>query len=141
MATELLAQQRARDALEQIANIVNAPGAPASYGNYLAYVKALPANIRSLGLGQSLAFALAKAEGDLDKPYGLLYSHVTGWLCKRLIFGSDATPENFMVKLTAGNQDKYLRAQIEAMAYLEWLKKFAVAKLKKPEGNAAGADE
>jgi len=138
-----LAQLRAVHALAAITAIAGTPEAPGDYGNYLAYVKALPANIRSLGLGQSLAFALAKSGGDLDKPYGLLYAHVTSWLCTRGIYltGDPPTPQNFMEKLTSGSQEKYLHAQVEAMAYLEWLKKFAVARLDPPAGNDAGDDE
>ena len=136
MATQSLAQQRAQHALAAISTLEQQ--GPQNYGNYLGYVKALPANVRSLGLGQALAFALAKAEGDLKKPYGLLYQHVTAWLCTRPIY-ADALPnptsQNFMEKLTRGTQDQYLHAQIETMAYLEWLKKFAVAKLLK--GNEA----
>lgn len=132
MAAQSLAQQRAHHALAAIADLARQP--PAAYGNYLGYVKALPANIRSLGLGQSLAFLLAKAEGDLSKPHGLLYASVTGWLCTRPIYTA-ATPQTFMQSLIDDTQDKYLDAQIEAMAYLEWLKKFAVAQLKKPDGD------
>lgn len=136
MATHSLAQQRAKSALAAICDLEQ--HGPQYYGNYLAYVKALPANVRSLGLGQALAFALAKAEGNLEKPYGLLYRHIAAWLCTRPIY-TDALPkpipQNFMEKLTHGTQDQYLHAQIETMAYLEWLKKFAVAKLLK--GNEA----
>ena len=125
-ATHSLAQQRAQHALAAITELA-APNAQ-SYGNYLSYVKALPANVRSLGLGQAMAFALAKCEGDLTKPYGLLYAHVADWICQRPIYVG-ATPANFMTKLTGGTQSQYLHAQIETMAYLEWLKKFAVAQL------------
>ena len=125
--THSLAQQRAQHALAAITKLA-APNAP-SYGNYLSYVKALPANVRSLGLGQALAFALAKCKDDPKNPYRLLYDHVTDWVCQRSIY-SGATPENFMTMLTSGDQTQYLHAQIETMAYLEWLKKFAVAQLK-----------
>jgi CRISPR-associated protein Cmr5 len=129
--THSLAQQRAQHALAAITKL--AAQKPPAYGNYLSYVKALPANVRSLGLGQAMAFALAKCEGDLTRPYGLLYSHVADWVCKRPIY-TGATPQNFMQKLTEGKQDEYLKAQIETMAYLEWLKKFAVAQLKEDKG-------
>lgn len=125
--THSLAQRRAQHALAAITAL--AAQKPPDYGNYVSYVKALPANIRSLGLGQSLAFALSKCEGDLKKPYGMLYAHVTGWICQRPTYPG-ATPKNFMENLTGGTQTQYLHAQIEAMAYLEWLKKFAVAQLK-----------
>ena len=136
MTTHSLAQQRALHALQVVSELEQK--GPQHYGNYLGYVKALPANVRSLGLGQALAFLLAKAEGDLNKPHGQLYKTVTAWLCTRPIYidaTPQATPQNFMENLTQGTQDQYLHAQIETMAYLEWLKKFAVAKLKKQEGD------
>jgi CRISPR-associated protein Cmr5 len=132
MATHSLAQLRAQHALKAINELLQLKE-PESYGNYLGYVKALPSNIRSLGLGQALAFALGKARGDLKTPYGLLYAHVTDWVCAQRIY-SGATSQTFMNALTDGTQDQYLHAQIEAMAYLEWLKKFAVAQLKAQEG-------
>ena len=126
-ATHSLAQLRAQHALAAITTL--ATQNPPTYGNYVSYVKALPANVRSLGLGQALAFALAKCKDDPINPYRLLYDHVTDWVCQRSIY-SGATPENFMTMLTGGTQTQYLHAQIETMAYLEWLKKFAVAQLK-----------
>lgn len=143
MVTQSLAQVRAKDALSAVTRIAGTAETPGVYGNYVGYVKALPANIRSLGLGQSLAFLLSKASGDkkrptdelLKTPHGLLYSHVTGWLASRHIYASDTSSSNFMSRLVEGSQEDYLRAQIEAMAYLEWLKKFAVAMLDKPEGD------
>lgn len=132
MPNHSLAQQRAQHALAAISAIEPLGPGGGGYGNYLGYVKAMPANVRSLGLGQALAFALAKAEGNLQKPYGLLYGHITGWLCSRSIYTA-ATPQNFMRKLVEGEQRSYLEAQIETMAYLEWLKKFAVASLRKGE--------
>lgn len=126
-ATHSLAQLRAQHALAVITKLANQN--PSTYGNYVSYVKALPANVRSLGLGQALAFALAKCEGDRKKPYGLLYEHVADWICQRRIYpGANVT--TLMTELTGGTQTQYLHAQIETMAYLEWLKKFAVAQLK-----------
>ena len=126
-AAHSLSQLRAQHALAAITALANQN--PPTYGNYVSYVKALPANVRSLGLGQALAFTLAKCKGDLNKPYGLLYAHVTDWIGKQAIYTA-ATPQNFMTMLTSGDQTQYLHAQIETMAYLEWLKKFAVAQLK-----------
>ncbi len=138
LSSRNLAQERAKDALHAVSSIKDRP---ADYGNYVGYVKAFPANIRNLGLGQSLAFLLSKAAGEkkppanhvLATPHGLLYAHVTSWLAKRSIFLGDISPANFMTRLVEGNQSEYLHAQIEAMAYLEWLKKFAVAELDQPK--------
>jgi CRISPR-associated protein Cmr5 len=131
MREHSLAQLRARHALQAVEALV-ARG-PAGYGQYVSYVQALPASIRSLGLGQALAFLLAKAEGNPGAPHGLLYGHVESWLRGRNILDApDAAGRSLMDLLTGGRQEQYLRAQVEAMAYLEWLKKFAVALLDKP---------
>jgi len=39
--------------------------------------------------------------------------------------------EGLMDAIVGGNQDKYVRAQAEALAYLVWLKKFSQAFLRK----------
>ena len=135
-----LVQVRAQNALSAVQRLAALPEAPGAYGNYVAYVKALPVNIRSLGLGQALAFLLSKAASEkkppanelLATPHGLLYGHVTAWLVGRRIYEGDISPGNFMASLVDGDQERYLRAQIEAMAYLDWLKKFAVALLEQP---------
>ena len=36
-----------------------------------------------------------------------------------------------MEAIVEGNQNQYVRAQMEALAYLEWLKKFSQAFLRK----------
>jgi CRISPR-associated protein Cmr5 len=136
-----LAQARAQNALSAIQRLAALPEAPGAYGNYVGYVKALPTNIRSLGLGQALAFLLSKAASErkppahelLTTPHGLLYAHVTAWLASRRIYDGDISPGNFMDRLVNGDQERYLSAQIEAMAYLDWLKKFAVALLEQPK--------
>ncbi len=101
------------------------------YGNYVNYVEALPATILMNGLGQASATLLSKAEGDLTKPHGLLYADLQSWLC-----GDDAAAPypkapNLMKAIVEREQRDYLQAQVEALAWLVWLKKFANADLKK----------
>ena len=124
MSTQTLAQRRAAHALACVQKHVGK-----SYGNYVSYVSALPATILMNGLGQACATLLSKAGGDKTKPHRLLYADLEKWLC-----GSDSaapykgTPE-LMNAIVTGTQDKYLRAQAEALSYLVWLKKFANAYL------------
>jgi len=129
---QTLAQERAAHALAQI-KAIEANG---NCGNYVSYVSGLPAGILTNGLGQAMAQLLAKAKGDLNKPHGLLYSHVQSWLCnKRRLFGNQMDLINGIVE---SDQNAYVRAQAEALAYLNWLKKFARAYLEKPAPNSAG---
>lgn len=121
MSEQTLAQRRAKHALNSVNELI----AQGNYGNYKSYVSGLPANILMSGLGQ--AVATLKAAG---KPAHLnLYEHVSSWLCG----GDDDSPYpqgDLLKHITGHSEDRYLHAQGEAMAYLEWLKKFAVAFLK-----------
>ncbi|MCI0590006.1 MAG: type III-B CRISPR module-associated protein Cmr5 [Gammaproteobacteria bacterium] len=136
MTTQSLAQRRAKDALDKINRLTN-------YDNYLSYVNALPAAILMNGLGQAMATELASAERDTkgkiknNDPHLLLYGHLSTWLCGT---EEDAPyrnhPAGLMDAIVSHDEDYYLRAQAEAMAYLEWLKKFANAFLDKTSGQA-----
>ena len=105
-------------------------GSPKLYGSY---VKALPASILQVGLGQALATLLAKAKGKQRDGNFLLYGHVQDWLCSKAehspYYTQGGTPD-LLGTIINGEEDAYIRGQAEAMAYLNWLKKFAVAQLK-----------
>ena len=88
------------------------------------------------GLGQAAATLLASAKlGKANRSadncaYETLYRHLSGWLCRN----EDGVPyggaSDLMTAITEGSEDAYIHAQAEAMAYLEWLKKFSNAYLK-----------
>jgi len=137
MSQQSLAQRRAAHALKRIEahRDRNKGKQKPDYGNYVSYTQSLPATILMNGLGQALATLLSKAEGDLKKPHGLLYSDLQDWLC-----GSDpAAPYSkasggekcLMEAIIKNDEQAYLKAQTEAFAYLVWLKKFANAYLEK----------
>jgi len=124
---QTLDQQRAQHALQKIKEIQGE-----DYGHYVSYVSSLPATIVMNGLGQALATQLAKAKGKNSDPHYLLYTHVAGWLCQQITeLQGDA--EGVIDRLMENDQDVYLRAQAEAMAYIHWLKQFARAYLKEKE--------
>jgi CRISPR-associated protein Cmr5 len=115
------ALQRAKHALEAIDSLQGKDA-----GNYLAYVKGLPANILRSGLGQ--AMAMEKAGAKTDKGHGFLYTHIDSWLTADRANAPYRNETGQLLREIVNNgQDKYIRAQAEALAYLEWLKKFAVA--------------
>lgn len=128
---QTLAQRRAKDALTKIQNLEEK-----SYGHYKSYVKALPANILKSGLGQAIATVRSR-----DKEgYPQLYKHLETWLCgsdEDMPYQNYHQGENPLLQAIVNhNQDKYIHAQAEALAYLEWLRKFADAFLKDGEGQA-----
>ena len=127
------------------------------YGNFRAYVENLPTTIVMNGLGQAMATELASArfeEGDIlkgncdlselvktlqnpakngrnadERAHEFLFCIVQNWLSQGC--GVYSEDEGLMEAIVGGNQDKYVRAQAEALAYLVWLKKFSQAFLRK----------
>jgi CRISPR-associated protein Cmr5 len=131
--TPPLALARAKHALDAIENL---PGrTPREVGNYRGYVEALPANILKSGLGQALA--MERAGADKDKGHRLLFGHMQDWLTTGWPNSPYREgPDRLLRAIVDGGQPDYVRAQAEALAYLEWLKKFAVAFLEKPDSDA-----
>ena len=131
-----LGQLRAKDALEKIDALKTAN----DYGNYLAYVKALPATIIMTGLGQALAMEKAGASksGDVGAGHKNLYQHLNDWLCNGWPGRPFEDGGDLLQQISEKNEACYVRAQAEAMAYLEWLKKFAVAYLNDNKDRGGG---
>jgi CRISPR-associated protein Cmr5 len=128
-----LALQRAKHALEAVDSLQGA-----DIGKYVSYVKGLPANILRSGLGQ--AMAMEKAGAKTDKGHGILYAHIDNWLTADRPNAPYRNRTGQLLHAIVNNdQDKYLRAQAEALAYLEWLKKFAVAFLGEDSTQEAAA--
>jgi CRISPR-associated protein Cmr5 len=129
MTMQTLEQKRAKHALDQIKALDAGKSS-----NYASYVKALPAAILTNGLGQ----ALATERAANDKAHHKLAEHVAEWLLhedaytKYVKAADGETPtydktQQLLCRIVAGNQDAYVWAQAEAIAYVTWLKKFAGA--------------
>jgi CRISPR-associated protein Cmr5 len=144
-----LALQRAQHALERVEKLErdvegkNRDERKEILGNYVAYVEGLPANIIRSGLGQ--AIAMEKASAKNDPGHKLLYEHIDSWLTADRKSAPYRNQIGRLLNAIVNNdQHTYVRAQAEALAYLEWLKKFAVAFLKEDEGpvqNTATAEK
>lgn len=120
-------------------------GLPADVKKYTSYVKGLPATILQNGLGQAMATLLAASKGKpamkqkdgenvVNEAHRLLYTHIQQWLCRDDALAPYREKEAIadgstvlMTRITDGDEPAYIRAQAEALAYLNWLKKFAVA--------------
>ncbi len=133
MTVQTLEQKRAKHALGQVKALQKDKP-----GNYLSYVKALPAAILMNGLGQALATERAAS----DQAHHKLARHVSEWLLSPEAYTKYSASVSDEAKLDAaqrllgrivvGDQDAYLWAQTEAIAYVTWLKKFANAFLDPP---------
>lgn len=99
---------------------------------YAGEAKKLPMRIRAAGLGQALAFLLARAK-DKKKNLKQLHDDLTDWVIyKRPL---SAKKNNLMESIIEGDSDFLRRATDEVLAYLQWLNRFAEA-----EGLTEGAD-
>jgi CRISPR-associated protein Cmr5 len=117
---QTLQQQRAKHALSKVKDLV-----PLNEGDKLkGRASELPFMIHTNGLGQALAFFKSKKEKDgYDKLYLLLQSWLTG---QGRPFQGKA---DLMVAITEADLQTYCVAQAEAIAYMDWVKKFASAYL------------
>lgn len=125
MPIRSMEQDRAEFALRQIEAVAHHPGdLPKEIRRHL---NGLPALIRMNGLGQALAFFRMK--GD-DSSHGHIYRMVGTWLCATSSKGRIFTEDTDVLKaITRSDVQHYMAGQNEALALLEWLKKFAVALL------------
>ncbi|OIR24511.1 type III-B CRISPR module-associated protein Cmr5 [Bathymodiolus thermophilus thioautotrophic gill symbiont] len=130
-------QQRAEHALN---NICEESGkARKLKEKYKSYASALPANILQNGFGQAMAMELASAKDSKgeETAHKQLYEHIQSWLCEvnqpNSPYKNVEHNQNLIIAIIKNDQKTYIQAQTEAMAYLEWLKKFAVAFLVEKE--------
>lgn len=112
-------QKRAAHALKEIKNLKGKESE-----HFTSYVSALPASIVMNGLGQAMAFERSNKN---DNGHRDLYKIIERWLCGESgVFNQES---DLMDAITKNGQNDYLRAQAEALAYLDWLKKFSRAYL------------
>jgi len=140
-----LEQERAKFAYEKVKEVKQEKN-PDVQKKYSSYVKSAPILILTNSLGQALAFYLSKLEAlpDVDyksispqnfkkaeeKAYAYLYTHIAEWLAgeRKLTDGKD--PLKYYMEAT-GTEAMVLTD--EAIALLNWLKRFADAMLEKEE--------
>ncbi len=99
---------------------------------YATYVRRTPIRILNNGLGQALAFLLSKQEKEASAKH--FYEQLQTWLCG---IKDDMHPmrvyttgtQDLINQLMEGTRQEYMRAQIETLALLNWMKKFADAYL------------
>lgn len=96
---------------------------------YGSLARKVPSLILTNGLGQTLAFLKAKGKGDPSDEHEVLYQHISNWLKQRLRLEDDLL--EWIVN--SANSQQYRIATMEALALLQWLKRFAEAILPKGE--------
>lgn len=104
---------------------------------YRSYVERLGPAILMNGLGQALAAEQAAAgSGKIEDPdkraHHKLYCNVNNWLC-RPSGGVYPNARDLLNALIEHDESDYLRAQAEALAWLQWHKKFCRSTLPREE--------
>ena len=99
---------------------------------YLTVVRGLPGMILQNGLGQALAFLLARAEGKRQGPEYQLYTELQTWL----VGARDADHQervypagDLLDALVSGTRQQFQQAQVRALDLMAWMRKFADAYL------------
>ncbi len=114
-----MAQKRAEYALKEVLD--------KKTDKFKSFSAGAPSMILQNGFGQTLAFWLAKGKQEQMA----LFEILTQWLKEtdKKSFGNCARPKDYILKLAGMEQNEYLRNQNEALALLEWVKRFANADL------------
>lgn len=131
-----LEQQRAKDALDKVKRrLSDFRDDKEKRERYLTKAKNLPATIIICGLGQTVATLISVGKGKNDNPDQMLYKDLESWLCGDSE-GAVYKDIDLITSIVKGDRSKYLKAQVEALKWLEWLKKFATAYLSTEEGKS-----
>ena len=141
-----LEQQRAQRAwkcvqevLSQARNLKDAESFKKKYGSL---ARKVPMLVLTNGLGQTLAFLLSKAKRHEPenkrsveaKAHDLLFTHLSNWVLEQVAPGTDTGHQDLLQWVLANDSVAYRRATTEALAFLNWLKRFAEAELPTEEG-------
>lgn len=119
--------KRREDLKKRLQNLQSEDGGKEWKGKYGSVVRKLPSYIMTNGLGQTLAFLKAKGKGEPGNEHEILYQHLASWLKRRLDINGDLL--DWVVNTATSQQ--YRMATMEALALLQWLKRFAEAELPK----------
>ncbi|HRQ45035.1 MAG TPA: type III-B CRISPR module-associated protein Cmr5 [Candidatus Goldiibacteriota bacterium] len=88
------------------------------------FIVGAPTMILTNGLGQSMAFLLSKKDKEKHKNLFLI---IKKWLSKECAALNADADMDFLKQLAAAEQKTYVNAQNEALAMLQWLKRYARA--------------
>ncbi len=144
MSVKTIEQKRAKYALDFIEKIEVEKDEKLSK-EIRSRANELPAMIHNNGLGQAVAFYKSKSndneENGQDNAYEKMYQLLSDWLCEA-DNGDIYTSNNRELLENIINNDMklYQMAQIESLALLKWVKKFARAYLSKEGDKAQGVD-
>jgi len=94
--------------------------------DYKSLAQKMPSYILTNGLGQTLAFLKAKGKGNPADEHEVLYGHLSAWVMSQ-VDGKES--DRLLSWVMEKDSAAYRRATAEALAFLNWLKRFAEAEL------------
>lgn len=119
---------RARNALSSVRDLLDKPKRFKSC--YRSYVDSLCPTILTNGLGQALATELSAAgsapKSDEERAHYEIYKALNDWLCRKS-GGIFTGKEDILQAIMEGTEEDYILAQMEAISWIEWHKKFCRA--------------
>lgn len=116
-----LEQKRAAHALQCVKEDVSGNAEE----DYRRNARSLAATIVNNGLGQACATLVSKSDGD--DGHRKIYDHLGQWLTSEDYASPYSGQGDLLDAITSHGQSEYVHAQSEALAWLEWNKKFAQA--------------
>lgn len=118
---ENIQQERAKFAIDQLEKISSNQVIDKDTATFIV---GMPNMILSNGIGQTMAFLLAKT--DKEKK---VYKILKNWICKKYanLGFTDKSDMDFIKTFCTLKQDKYLEIQRECLRLCEWLKRYARA--------------
>ncbi len=132
-----LEQERAANALARVNELHGKTDA--FKRRYRGYVDGLGPAIVMNGLGQALATeragAGAEPKKDDERAHHEVYRSLQQWLCRKE-GGVYPSSNDLLEAIMENGEERYLRAQAEALSWLEWHKKCCRASF--PKGDGAG---
>ena len=128
-SSQTLDQRRGRHAWKCIEEVKQFPS-DKHKEEYAREAKKLPTRIMAAGLGQALAFLLAKAKGKSERPkehLKKLHDDLTAWLNERPLVLKKR--DSLLESIIHDSSDFVRLATDEVLAYLQWLNRFSEAEL------------
>jgi len=96
---------------------------------YSSLARKVPMLVLTNGLGQTLAFLKAKGKNDPADEHTVLFSHLSKWVLDQVAPGMSSGNDDLLQWVLRNDSAAYRRATTEALAFLNWLKRFAEAEL------------
>lgn len=94
--------------------------------DYGSLARKLPSYILTNGLGQTLAFLRSKGKDDQSDKHNIICRHLSLWVTGQ-VYGAENG--KLLEHIINNDSQIYRRTMTEALAYLNWLTRFAEAEL------------